>query len=228
MEKFALAGALVLAGSAAVADDAALMAEARKCAAIEGAGLRMTCYDAVFKGDGKAILPEAVAPSPEPAAEVVDLRTEAPPEGNWQVRRDKSAMTDQDTVVLTLTSNEMVQCRQYGSPSYLTLLARCKEDTTAIFITGDCHVASGFHGYGEVTLRLDDGKPFKRSMDASTDSSALGLWDGGSAIPLLKQMTGKKQMIARFTPFGANPVEPTFDITGFDEAVKPLREVCGW
>ena len=52
------------------------MAEARKCAAIEGAGLRMTCYDAVFKGDGKAILPEAVAPSLEPAAEVVDLRTE--------------------------------------------------------------------------------------------------------------------------------------------------------
>lgn len=228
MKKFALAVVLTVAGSAAGADDAALMTEARKCAAIEGAGLRMTCYDAVFKGDGKAILPEAVAPSLEPAAEVVDLRAETPTAGNWQVRRDKSAMTDQDTVVLTLTSNEMVQCRQYGSPSYLTLLARCKEDTTAIFITGDCHVASGFHGYGEVTLRLDDGKPFKRSMDASTDSSALGLWDGGSAIPLLKQMIGKKQMIARFTPFGANPVEPTFDTTGFDEAVKPLREVCGW
>lgn len=228
MKVLALTGVLMLAAAVAKADDTALMTEARKCAAIEGAGLRMTCYDAVFKGDGKAILPQAKAQEAEPSGEVVDLRTEKPDTGKRQVSREKSAMTDQDTVVLTLDSNERVQCRQYGAPSHVTLLARCKEDTTAVLMFGDCHVASGFHGYGEVTLRLDDEKPFKRSMDASTDSSALGLWDGGSSIPLLKQMIGKDRMIARFTPFGANPAEPTFDITGFDEAVKPLREVCGW
>lgn len=212
----------------AAADDAALIGEAKKCTVIEGAGLRMTCYDAVFKGDGKAVLPEAQAPAATPTDTGVDLRAETQPKGDWLIRHDKSAMTDQDTVVLTLKSNEMVLCRQYGSPDYLSLIVRCMENTTSLYITGDCHVASGFYGYGKVTLRLDDGKPFTRNMEDSTDSSALGLWDGGSSIPLLKQMIGKERMIARFTPFGANPVEPSFTIAGFDEAVKPLREACGW
>lgn len=203
--------------------------EARKCATIAGAGLRMTCYDAVFKGDGKAVLPEAAAKPPaEDAGEVVDLRNEAPPGGKWSVQRSKSAMTDQETIILSVESSEEVQCQQFGPPSTVHLVARCMEDTTSLYITGDCHVASGFYGYGKVTLRLDDGKPFNRNMDASTDSQALGLWSGGEAIPLLKQMLGKKRMIARFTPFGSNQVEPSFDIAELDAVITPLREACGW
>lgn len=224
----AFALALSSAASVAAADDAALIFEARKCTEIEAPGIRMICYDRVLKDGGKAVLPDVKAPPATPPDVVTSPPTDAQPTGNWRTRRDKSAMTDQETVVLSLQSNEMVQCRQFGSPSYLTLIIRCMEDTTSLYITGDCHVASGFYGYGKVTLRLDDGKPFNRNMDDSTDSSALGLWDGGSSIPLLKQMIGKDRMIARFTPFGANPIEPSFTISGLDEAIKPVREACGW
>lgn len=228
----AMTAALMLAGTVAQADDAALAAEAKKCAALDGAGLRMTCYDGVFKGDGKAVIPDASipkGPTKMPGGSGVEDVPVAPlAESNWVTRRDKSSMTDQENITLSLTSNEEVLCRQYGGPSYVTMIVRCHENTTAFYVTGDCHLASGFQGYGKVMIRLDDGKPFSRNMNDSTDSSALGLWSGGDAIPLLKQMMGKTRMITRFTPFGANPVEPSFNIAGFDEAVKPLRAACGW
>ncbi|MHA4733259.1 type VI secretion system-associated protein TagO [Ensifer adhaerens] len=30
------------------------------------------------------------------------------------------------------------------------------------------------------------------------------------------------------TPYGDNPIMLEFDISGLDQAVKPLREQCGW
>jgi type VI secretion system protein VasI len=137
-------------------------------------------------------------------------------------------MTDQESIFLSVESNEEVQCQKFGPPSTVHLVARCLENRTSLYITGDCHVASGFYGYGKVTVRLDDGKPFNRNMDASTDNQALGLWSGGEAIPLLKQMLGKERMIARFTPFSSDPVEPSFDISGLDAVISTLREACGW
>lgn len=35
-------------------------------------------------------------------------------------------------------------------------------------------------------------------------------------------------MIVRFTPFNESPVTAKFNITGLEEAIKPLRDSCGW
>jgi type VI secretion system protein VasI len=41
-------------------------------------------------------------------------------------------------------------------------------------------------------------------------------------------MFGKSTMIVRITPFGENPFTATFNISGLEEAIVPLRQACKW
>lgn len=214
------------------ADEANQMIEARKCSAIEGAGLRMTCYDAVFKGDGLAILPEAPTPTSAsgetPNQEVIDLRTEVQPAAHWQLDQRKSEMTDQSTVHLSTTSLNDVQCSRHEGPTPMFLGIRCLENTTALIIHGDCHMASGFHGYGQVQYRIDDEKMVEKEFSASTNNQSLGLWSGSRSIPMIKSMIGKNRLMVRFTPFNESPVEASFNISEMEAKLGPVRAACGW
>jgi type VI secretion system protein VasI len=164
----------------------------------------------------------------EEIAAVVTEEPAAPDEGAWNVEVNTSAMTDTTDVFASLNSENSQICRSYGSSSYLTLWVRCLENTTAVIFSGDCHMASGFQGYGDVTYRLDDDKAVTKGFQESTDNLALGLWSGGSAIPFAKSILGKDRMIVRFTPFGMSPVEYTFDLKGSDAAIQQVREQCSW
>jgi type VI secretion system protein VasI len=157
-----------------------------------------------------------------------ELKPEQANATKWRIEREKSAMSDTYNVFASLSTSEQVSCRQYGAPSTMTLWLRCMENTTSVIVSGNCHLASGFYDYGKVTYRLDDTKAKTRSFEASTDNSALGLWNGGEAIPFIKDMFDKEKLLVRLTPFGMNPVEVSFDIAGTEDAVKDLRAACSW
>lgn len=157
------------------------------------------------------------------------VRTAEPSVAKWEVEIKQSDFEDTTDVYLSLASEGPVGCNMFGSSQPATLFVRCQENTTAIFIATDCHLASGFQGYGKVDVRADDKKATTVSMDASTDNRALGFFNGGKAIPFIQRhLLGGETLRVRFTPFNASPVSAEFDITGIDEAIKPLREQCGW
>ncbi len=195
-----------------------------ECALLAPDDARLVCFDdwAAKQTDP----PEAVAsvmalPTPDvPTPEVV-LK-------NWAVQKDKSAMTDEESIFVSVQSNESVACQAYGEPSELNLMLRCMEKTTAVYISGNCHLASGFQGYGDVTYRIDDNKAQTRGFEASTDNSALGLWSGKRAIPFVKELFGGSKLTVRFTPFGMSPAKATFDIAGAEAAVADMRNACSW
>lgn len=178
------------------------------CVLVESDLDRLACYD---KEAGRA-----------PKVEALPVAT-----GNWTVQKETSKLTDQDTVVVMLKSDETINCG-WNRGKQISLVARCMEDKTVIYFGTDCHMASGHGGYGEITYRIDTEKARKVEGDASTDNKALGLWSGGQAIPVLKQMIGKSQMVVRMTPFSESPFTATFDIRGLDSAIKPLRDACRW
>lgn len=212
----------LIAASPAFTED--LPADVRACRFINTDAVRLACFD-------KATDPAAQDADPADDSEeqpAVDAEASTAPVSKWSSRQEKSVMTDQTSHFLTVRSTDYVQCSQFGNSAPLTLWARCMEDTTALIISGDCHLASGFDGYGEVMMRTDDDKAVTRSFEASTDNSALGLWTGGRAIPVLESMFGKERLVVRLTPFSMSPIEATFDIAGLEEAIKPLREECGW
>lgn len=150
-------------------------------------------------------------------------------DSSWVVRTDSSDFEDTTDVFMSTESLEPISCQQFGTAQTATLMIRCMENTTAIFMSTSCHVASGFQGYGDVDVRVDDKPSTVASMGASTDSRALGLWRGGSSIPFIKnQLLGGSRLLLRFTPFGQSPTTVEFDISGIDEALVPLRTECGW
>lgn len=185
-------------------------AVANECSLIENGIERLACFDEMF---------------PRQDAGVEEMATTT---GNWEVRIETSAMTDDTDVYLTVESEDPVYC-SWSRGERVTLMLRCQENTTSvIFITG-CHMTSSrYNDYGDVTYRLDNEEPLVRGFEESTNNRALGLWRGAQAIPFIRAMLDNQRLLARMTPYSDNPIEMEFDISGLDEAIEPLRESCGW
>lgn len=147
---------------------------------------------------------------------------------NWVAGLEVSDFTDATVVTLQADSQEAVECGQFGSAQPLVLFIRCQEDITALYIAGECHMASGFEGYGQVDIRFDDDAAFKVSMEESTDNSSLGLWNGVKSIPFIKKMIGHRRMRVRFTPFNESPTTASFQIFGLEDDIRLVQEACHW
>jgi len=197
---FALALAIVLPAIASAQSD---------CRSIHADLDRLACYD---RESGRT-------------SEVTPIETES----DWRVRREKSEMTDDTDVYMSVDSDAPIVCG-FSGPETATLILRCREKTTSVIIsTTGCHMASSdYNDYGEVTYRIDDLPSSAMDFVESTDNRALGLWRGGSAIPFIKALFEHRELLTRFTPFGDSPVTARFQIGGIDEAIAPLREACGW
>lgn len=147
---------------------------------------------------------------------------------NWHVAIKKSPVDDSTTVILSTESKDFIPGRHKNRPSRPTLIVRCLENTTAAYINFDGHHMADIQNYGRVTFRVDKQKAFTRSMDGSTDNRSLGLWGGGSAIPLIKKLIGGESLLIQATPYSESSMTFTMDISGLDEAIKPLRKACNW
>lgn len=173
---------------------------------------RLACYD------------KAAGRTPAALAIEKDVATA----GAWRIRQEASKITDEKTVFMTVESKDSVSCNwSRNSPVRLTI--RCLENTTALIFSTECHMtSSSYNDYGDVDLRLDDGKAFVSSMVESTNSRSLGLWTGGSSIPVIKKFFGKKRLLARMTPYGESPFTAEFNIAGTELQIEPLRKACSW
>lgn len=169
--------------------------------------------------------PLATTVEPATSDPVADALPEDP--GKWIVSEDKSAFDDTRTVVLSVESNEVVR-GQFGPPGPAMLYIRCMENTTVTYLWLNDLFLSDLEGFGAVDYRLDEREATSVRMTSSTDNKALGLWDGGSSIPFVKELIESSKIVLRATPFNESPVEFSFDLAGIQAAITPLREACVW
>ena len=181
---------------------------AQECPIIDNDLDRLACYD---KESGRSPTVEV-----EPASV-----------GKWSMRKEKSEFKDTTDVYLSLRSDGVLTCG-FGSNDNANLILICKENTTTMYIATNCHLMSGIGSYGTIEYRIDDRKAAKRNFTESTDNKALGLWNGGRSIPMIKKMLDANTILMRFTPYSESPESVKFNITGLDEAILPLREACNW
>lgn len=168
---------------------------------------------------------QANSPTPQPQASAPQE-----PRSPWLFREDTSPIDDSRNVYLSTSSLEGIPGRYRGSLARPTLYVRCVENTTALIVHMDGHfmVSSQYHSYGDVDLRIDDNQAFSKSMIESNDNKALGLWNGGTSIPLIRQLFGAEKLIVRATPHRESSMTMEFDISGLEEEIAPLREACHW
>lgn len=179
-----------------------------QCKTIRDDAARLSCYDI--------------------ALGVLESETEAVEDnGNWVVKTDVSPLTDDKNVFLSLRSENEVS-GPYGGRDKGAIWLRCMENTTAVLITFNDHFMSDNAGGGRVEYRLDDASLTHANFRESNDNKALGLWNGGSAIPFIKRMLSRNQLIVLATPFSDSAITLTFNIAGIDNAISSLRETCNW
>ncbi|WP_306253894.1 type VI secretion system-associated protein TagO [Parvularcula sp. IMCC14364] len=168
---------------------------------------RLRCYDLVYR---------VTASAPKPI------------DSDWRVREETSKLDDTKTVFMEVNSNEN-HVGRFGQEGKLRLSLRCQENTTAlaIYFAGE-FMASGASDYVRVDYRIDDNPASSANFVESTNNEWLGLWNGSRAIPFIKQMFGASTMYVRATPFSESSVDGEFNISGVQDAIKPLREACSW
>jgi len=208
----ALALGGVLTGSVAVAQASHHTATQRalaKCAAIENAVIRLGCFDDLTR-----------------ALKVDGPKAEITTPGKWRVQTETSKIDDSENVFVIVDSNEKIFNRFGRSEGKATLLIRCMENRTSIYIIW----AGVFIGSDStsVTYRLDRDPAKTASMDISTDRRATGFWSGNRAVSFIRAMFGKTQLLARVTPYGESAITVTFGIGGVREATKPVAAACKW
>lgn len=175
-----------------------------ECASISNDQRRLACYDAEYR----------------PTAERKTV-------SEWVVSEQTSPIDDSKTVVLRTSAMEPVAGR-FRRDSRPSLILRCHENTTVMYMSFDAHHMADIQGYGRVTLRIDQQNAVTRDMLASTDSKALGLWNGGRSIPVIRSLFDADVLTVRATPFSESPITVQFPISGLEEAITPLREACNW
>lgn len=210
------------------ADDTELVSEARKCSSIDGAGLRMTCYDGVFKGDGKAILPAPVNNTDSrvntaQGGEVIDLRTEVSPGAQWSYSEKTSELDGRKDVWLSNESTN-THANQIGDPEHATLWLRCQGNTTSAILIFNSYISDS----QTVSYRFDEGRVQKIAMVTAAGGGGLGLWSGGKAIPFIKSMYGKSKLVISYDSYRSRNIEFSFDVSGVRERIKNLASACKW
>lgn len=175
-----------------------------ECADISNDQRRLACYDAEYR----------------PA-------TEHKAVSEWIVNEQTSPIDDSKTVVLRTESMEPVMGR-FGRNSRPSLILRCHENTTVMYLSFDEHHMADSQGYGRVTMRVDQQDAVRRDMLASTDHKALGLWNGGRSIPVIRTLLDADVLTVRVTPYSESPITVQFPVGGLEEAIVPLREACNW
>jgi type VI secretion system protein VasI len=145
----------------------------------------------------------------------------------WVPSITQSPLDDSTTVVLQRQSDDTVEVR-FRDPFYPTLVIRCRENTTNVYISFGIIFMSDIQGYGTIDYRIDNLAPQKRNLRVSTNNTALGEWSGRGAIRWLEEMFGASTIFVRATPYNESPIEMRFNIKGLEQAVEPLREACSW
>ena len=78
----------------------------------------------------------------------------------------------------------------------------------------------------DVLTRVGDEQALEREWNLSTDGQATFFPDND--IVFIKQLLEVDRLVAQVTPFLESPVTLVLDLTGLNNAIKPLREACGW
>jgi type VI secretion system protein VasI len=166
-------------------------------------------------------------PSVQPAAITKEAASANTPSGKWMYRTEVSKIDDSTNAYLSLQSEQPIEGR-FGREGYMTLSVYCRESKTDVIFYFAGQFMSDNAGGGAITYRIDKRPAKTQYFRESNNHEALGLWDGGEAIPFIKSLFGAERLFVRATPFNESAVSSEFVIAGLEDAIKPLRKACGW
>lgn len=179
------------------------------CHALTDDAKRLDCYD---RRTGRA----------SEEAETAEEQANTQSGDHWWFSEEESALDSRKDVWLRVTSSNS-EPDNIGGLRNAYLWVRCMENRTNLFITFDRYTSDNQN----VKYRLDEGAVKKQWMETMNGGDGIGIWSGGRAIPFIKSMLGKDEMVVSYDTYSAL-VEFKFDISGLNNRIAPLAEACSW
>jgi type VI secretion system VasI family protein len=143
-----------------------------------------------------------------------------PVPGRWTTSTEPAAGGGTDVYTMVSSNDALSAAGGAGRP---TLVLRCVDEQTDLYITW--FVAVGAEAM-DVETRMDDETARTEPWSVSTDRQST-FFEGDAAARIREWMDGDA-LRADLALAGQTPLSATFDLTGLDEAVPPLRQACGW
>ena len=142
----------------------------------------------------------------------------------WHVSKSRSALDDSLNVYMHVTADSTI-LGTLNRPVRPELWILCRENTTSVY--ADWKVFISIQD-SPMTYRIDSQQARTKTFNITTDHNALGYFSGGRSIPFVKALFRAKELLVQVTPYGKSPAQVTFDVSGIEEVIKPLRKACHW
>lgn len=170
----------------------------------------------------------APVPSPRPADPAVATEPETDP--RWEFQENTDHITGKRTVRAIFRASTFLRIPQRGQPQpgragFLDFRCNDRSTSVTLWMPGELMAGSS----ASIVYRIDDRQPVTaRNWTASTDYSAIGLWDTRRAAPFAKSLIGAKQLAIRVhdTVFGTT--EATIDLSHIGHRIRHVRTACRW
>ncbi len=217
MALLALAGSLLMPGSASAAETATESGSRELCVTVTGAPGDVSS-GALLAGllNGSITIEsvrECSTTTPPDPATPGPPTGDTGPTGRWVVMDpQKDALTDAESVGAILLSDD--------DPDIAIMIA-CYDGNAAVSVGWDHYIDSD----ADVQHRLDDGAVATAPWTVS-DKNTLLLFS--SAIDFTKSMFGADKLVVRGKTVLGDSLTATFTITGVENAVQTARDACDW
>lgn len=167
---------------------------------------RLACYDEI-------------------GARVTAVREAEKTGGKWRVTSRDSKFSDTPDVYVTLPADDTVNDLLAGEVRPVLWLA-CTDGKMTGYINFGFTIGGGKK---QIEYRIDGSAPQTASLETSSDFQALGNFKNPDQLTeTLKLWFGSREFVIRTVSISNEPMVATFDLTGIEEAVEPLRQSCGW
>jgi hypothetical protein len=146
----------------------------------------------------------------------------------WSLRSGEDKITGVKTVAITQSAmrTRIVPHRrpERTSPDAL-LQVQCVGKTANVFVYVKDTLVGGSSG-NEVQYKFDDAKPVTSRWEASTDSSAVGLWTTSQTRVFIAKAQRKKTLIFRTTHDVFGTIEAEFDVNAMEQNLSQVKAQC--
>jgi len=143
--------------------------------------------------------------------------------GRWFKQSEKDAMTDQLNIrMITPASNDISTGYSEKRP---TIEVRCIKGVPDIMINSRTIIDSDIYSHAKARYRFDSDPPQAIGMVASQDRRGVFFNEPLKWFDRLMAHAGGK-LVVEIPVFGQVPEATTFDLTGADVAIPPVKEAC--
>lgn len=183
-----------------------------RCAMIGPATERLVCYDGLYRNYDLA------------SGSVAD-QDEV---GFWASGIEVSQISGTEVPFATLQSEQLIPALPRGrAPARLAITCVDGKTSVQMMFAGQA-MGTANSNSAPITIQFDRQPGRSRSLLLSSDRNALVFYDNEAAIEFIGQLQEAEKLFIRVQPQQQRSLTVSFNLQGLDEALMPVREVCGW